>query len=387
MYGFAIEDAFASNTEISKQHPIGPNGVDYNVSLLTDNVPDLTDLDHYLRSITSQFKTPQEKAINIWRWSQRLRKQTSNPVEEDGFVLDPIALFNSYGHCNCGIISALNNTFWTNMGWKARYVQLGDHTVCETSWDGGETWHMFDASMSIYVFNEKGAVASVTEIEKNPNLYLEHYAPECGTNSVSGVNDHQGWRCASDRPVLYQRTLANGVDSYKAPNDLQENNLLTRWGQRFAMTFRPGEDYTRYFYRLDQTQPDTRYFRPLPNGEDAEKQHGHGNFRANGVWRYSPDLRNPETRRLVYRESGMSWEGESDLPAIHPKQKGAAGEIVFKINAANVVTSATMQLNGVRKLKNDVLKASVSRNAGINWQPIWNAKDNGAFEADDIDLT
>ena len=32
------------------------------------------------------------------------------------------------------------------MGYQARYVQLGDHTVSEEPWDGGENWHMFDIS-------------------------------------------------------------------------------------------------------------------------------------------------------------------------------------------------------------------------------------------------
>ena len=123
-------------------------GAVYNITLVTDSAPDLTDIESYLRSITSQYATPQEQAIAIWRWSQRLRKQTTNPVEEGHYVLDPVRMFNSYGYCNCGIISGINDAFWLRMGWKARYVQLGDHTVSECSWDGGKTWHMFDSSMS-----------------------------------------------------------------------------------------------------------------------------------------------------------------------------------------------------------------------------------------------
>src|ERR1700749_3752111 len=80
----------------------------YNLTLRTDSTPDVTDLPSYLRSITSQYKQPQEQAINIWRWSQRLRKQTSNPMENGQFVFDPIQFFNSYGYCNCGVVSGLN---------------------------------------------------------------------------------------------------------------------------------------------------------------------------------------------------------------------------------------------------------------------------------------
>ncbi len=363
------------------------NGAAYNVTIVTDNAPDMTDLEHYLWSITSQFDKPQDKAINIWRWSQRLRKQTSNPVEDGALVIDPMLLFNSYGHCNCGIVSGLNNTFWLNMGWKAHYVQLGDHTVCETSWDGGNNWHMFDASMSIYVFNEKGEVASTREIEQNPNLYLKNFAPECGTNPVNDVNDHQGWRCAADRPVLYKRSLANGVDSFLPPNDIQEFNLLTRWGQPYVLNLRPCENYTRYFKRLDEPQPDAHFYRPLPNGTDAEKEHGHGNFRANGVWEFAPDLKDSTVKDLVYSESGLSWEQHADLPAIHPKQGDAPGVVIFKINAANVVTSARIRINGTRSKKSDAMTLSVSRDGGINWIQTWTAAKTGKIDLEEITLS
>ena len=69
---------------------------------------------------------------------------------------------------------------------------------------------MFDASMSFYCFNDDGQVASVADIEKNPRFYLQQFAPEVGTNPVKDINDHNGWRKASDFPVHYKRTLANG---------------------------------------------------------------------------------------------------------------------------------------------------------------------------------
>ena len=326
----------------------GP-GPAYNITLVTDQVPDLTDIGSYLRSITSQYATPQEQAIAIWRWSQRLRKQTSNATEDGHFVLDPILLFNSYGHCNCGIVSGVNNALWLNMGWKAHYVQLGDHTVCECSWDDGKSWHMFDASMSFYCFNDRGEVASVHEIEKNPQFYLENFAPECGTNPVDDMNDHRGWRCASDGPVRFQRTLANGYDSFKPPNDVTDGNLYAQWGRRYVLNLRPAEHYTRYFQPLEGAGPGL--FRPV-NGKDMNVNQ---NLRANGVWHYAPDLRNPSTRALVYSESGVTWTKDG--------VKGP-GQVVFKVSAANVVTSAKLALKGTGA------SASLSRDAGLTWENV-----------------
>ncbi len=306
-----------------------PPAADFAITLVTDNAPDFTDIDSYLHSVTSQFATPQEKAINVWRWSQRLRKQTAYPTEDGHEVMDPIRMFTSYGYTQCGIISGIDNSLWLNLGWKARYVQLGDHTVCECSWDGGKTWHMFDNSMSAFCYNDKGEIAGTREIEKNPRYYLENFAPEAGTNPVKGLNDHQGWRVGTEHPVQFQRSIANGMDSFLAPNDVLEDHLATRWGKTYAITLRPNETYTRHFRSLDSGKPDPRYYRPL-RGKDPE-----GDFhsiRSNGVWKYSPDLKDSAN--------------------------------VFKVDAANVVTSAKITARG------SGVSLSTSRDAGITWTKV-----------------
>lgn len=356
----------------------------YNIRLLTDSTPDLTDLPSYLRSITAQYHTPQEQAIAIWRWSQQLRKQTSNPQVGGQDLFDPIALFNSFGHCNCGVVSGLNNAFWLNMGWKARYVQLGDHTVCETSWDGGKTWHMFDASMSFYCFNDAGQVASVTEIEKNPHFYLRNFAPECGTNPVRGVDDHQGWRQASDRPVHYQRSLANGWDSFKAPNSLDENALHAQWGQRYVLNLRPGEHYTRYFGGVEADSA-ARLFRPLKTGKDPESQHGHA-IRGNGVWRYAPDLRAANAVDHVYDSRGLAWGDVRAGFAARAANGAEPGVLVFRVSAANVVTSAKVVLAASRLGEADSVSVDVSTTAGITWSPAWKMTQTGAARSAEVDL-
>lgn len=328
-----------------------PPAADYNITLVSDSAPDFTDIESYLRSITSQYSTPQEKAIGVWRWSQRLRKQTSFPTEGGHVVNDPILFFTSYGYTMCGIISGINNGLWLNLGWKAHYVQLGDHTVCECSWDGGKTWHMFDNSMSIYCFNDKGEVASTREIENNPRFYLENFAPECGTNPVKGLKDSQGWRCASDHPVEYERTLANGMDSFLPPNDVIEDHLAAGYGRTCAVNLRLGESYTRYWRSLDAGKPDARYYRPL-HGKDVDLNRS---IRGNGVWRYAPDVRDPSTRPLIYSDSGVTWTREG--------VKGP-GHLIFKISAANVVTSSKVSMAATGA------SVSVSGDAGGHWDAV-----------------
>ncbi|HEV3029868.1 MAG TPA: hypothetical protein VG457_19980, partial [Planctomycetota bacterium] len=198
--------------------------------------------------------------------------------------------------------------------------------------------------------NDRGEVASVREIEKNPRFYLENFAPECGTNPVKGLQDHQGWRCASDHPVEFQRTLANGMDSFLPPNDVIEDHLAAGYGRGLVLNLRPGEHYTRHWTGLDGGKSDPRYYRPL-HGKDVDVQR---NIRGNGIWRYAPELHDPATRSLVYSESGVTWTKEG--------VKGP-GQVVFKVSAANVVTSAKLSIGASGAM------VSVSDDAGGHWTP------------------
>ena len=122
----------------------------YNIRLVTDNVPDYTDIGSFVHSVTGHLQTPQDKCIAVWRWGRRSRRQTSNSTEDGRLIWDPILHYNSYGTMNCGVISGLNIASWLQLGYQARYVQLGDHTVSEVSWDEGKNWHMSDSSKRFF---------------------------------------------------------------------------------------------------------------------------------------------------------------------------------------------------------------------------------------------
>lgn len=337
-------------------------GAAYNISLVTDSTPDLTDIESYLRSITAQYSTPQDKAVSIWRWSRRLRKQTTNPVEDGFYVIDPIRMFNSYGYCNCGIVSGVNNSLWLNMGWQAHYVQLGDHTVCETSWDGSRNWHMFDSSMSIYCFNDAGNIASVPEIEKNPRFYLQNFGPNCGSNPVRDANDFAGWRASGDGPVRYHRTLADGYSSFAAPNEIFSDHLAIQYGARYVLNLRPGENYTRYFDPLPLDGKKT--FRPVRGTMELDVDEGGQVSRGNGIWHYAPNLREAATRHYIYSDSGVTWTSAGVR---------GPGSVTFKVAAANAVTSAEFKVAGKG------LSLKVSRDAGQSWTSL--TLENGMAEA------
>lgn len=364
----------------------------FNIHLFTDNAPDYTDLQSFVQTATGNWQTPQEKAIAIWRWGRRSRRQTSCAVEGGRYVLDPILHYNSYGAMNCGIISMLNIACWKQLGYRGRYIQLGDHTVSEVSWDDGKSWHLFDSSMSIYCFNHAGQVASCEEIKEahacdlsggqsEPgHYYYYHYAPPCGSHPGP-----TGWRCAADQPVGYNRTLKEGAASYIDGFSIDKYCQHARSGHRYTLNLRPYESYTRYWSPLDRsTDPadppdkDLSYFRPMANGTDPDDQHGLKNLRGNGRWVFRPDLAAKDVRTVFYDDFGVALKAEDGAgPNLHSAEAGRPAWAIFKVYAANVITAMRIRAYGVRATDADLLRLLVSRDAGINWKCVWQAETQG----------
>ena len=363
----------------------------YNLHLFTDNGPDYTDLESFVQSATGAWQTPQDKSIAVWRWGRRSRRQTSCAVEDGRHLFDPILHYNSYGAMNCGVISSLNIACWLKLGYRGRYIQLGDHTVSEVSWDDGKSWHLFDSSMSIYCFNHAGEVASAEEIKEahacelsggksEPgHYYFYHYAPPCGSHPGP-----TGWRSAADQPVGYNRTLSAGASSYTDGFSVDKYCQYARYGHRYTLNLRPYESYTRYWTPLDRAKEpaaaakDRAYFRPMANGSDPDDQHGLNNLRGNGRWLFKPNLAAKEIRTVFYDDSGVALKVEDGAgPNLHPAEAGRAAWAVFKVYAANVITAMQIEAAGVRGTDADLLRLSVSRDAGLHWGPVWQAEGTG----------
>lgn len=363
----------------------------YNLRLVTDNGPDYTDIQSFVQSATERWATPQEKCIAIWRWGRRSRRQTSCAHEDGRLIWDPILHYNSYGTMNCGVISALNISSFLQLGYQARYVQLGDHTVSEVSWDGGQSWHLFDSSMSFFCFNHAGEVASCQEIMESHacelsggksepgHYYLYHGAPQCVSHMGAG-----GWRSASDQPVAYKRTLINGASSYTDGFSVSKYTQYARFGRRYTLNLLPHQSYTRYWRPLDRNNPNVTdqqrpdYYRPL-GGRDPDQQHGLNNIRGNGVWVFQPDLADADCRKAFYDSQGVRTRTEDGAaPNLHPERPGRPALVVFKVSAANVITSMRIEASGLRSEPGDVIRLLASRNAGIRWTPVWQSQNTGS---------
>lgn len=189
-------------------------------------------------------------------------------------------------------------------------------------------------------------------------------------------------------PVYNLRLLTDStpdlsdIDSYLRSITSQH---ATQQDKAIAINLREREHYTRYFGHLAD-EDKSRTFRPLKNGKDPEGQHSHLGIRANGIWQYAPDLRNRFADQLVYDSADVTFGDARSGFAVKPRDAKAAGTVVFRVPASNIVTSAKLLLKVSRSSDSDVVSVSVSRTAGTSYQSAWVCTEKGNAMAVEIDL-
>ncbi len=363
----------------------------HDIHLYTDSSPDYVSIEDFAATATSVWDDPEDQAVAFWRWMVRGHLQTSATFEDGAPLWDPIRFYGSYPNTFCGYMAAFLTAFVDVMGgdWRHRYVELGDHTVAEVSWDAGATWHMFDASMVVYARRHDGAIASCADIaapgscalsdlwggaaDEPGHLYLYHAAPECMTNPPDP--DHplelgypSGYRKAADNPVPFSRTLRNGADSYISGFSVQEAFTHVRRGCRNRLHLHPGHAYTRYWEPLGAGP---EYARLTSKGLDPNDSYYPTSIRGNGRWEIAPDFAAADVRGGWHQLTGLVHRDQDGGggPVLRPGPGVTLADAVLKIDAANVLTSARVYLAG-RRGDGDQVMLDISRNAGCTWIPV-----------------
>lgn len=360
----------------------------HDIHLHTDSTPDHVSIEDFVATATSAWDQPEDQAIALWRWMVRSHLQTSATFEDGAPLWDPIQFYGSYANTFCGYMAAFLTAYVDVMGgdWRHRYVELGDHTVAEVSWDAGATWHMFDASMVAYARRHDGTIAScadlaeatsceLSELWGDPGAeaghhYLYHLAPECMTNppdptQAANLGYPSGYRKASDNPVVFSRTLRNGADSYTSGFDVQEAFTHVRRGWRNRLHLHPGHTYTRYWQPLGSGP---QYARLTSQGNDPNDSFYPANIRSNGRWEIAPDLGAADVRGGWHDLTGLVHRDQDG--GLGPALRAAAGvdtaAAVVTVDAANVINSGRVHLAGQRG-PGDQMILELSRDAGCTW--------------------
>ncbi len=351
-----------------------------NLKVVTDASPDYSDLESMVHSMTSQWASDVEKCWAVFYWLHKARRQTS-PIMIHGLALtDPVRQFNDYGHAMCSTISGINASIWNAMGYKVKYWDITGHTVPEVFYDG--SWHMYDNSMSaIYTLCDGKTIAGVEDIGKKGGCETSGGKVEPGhiakyhCLTATGKNGFlTGADCARD--------LAQQYRCFN-PNSLKYRYYFNDWdrGHRYILNLRQGEVYTRYYRRLDVTTPggvqqhkkypkylaDQAYY--IPNqGKDPEAANIRYRIRSNGRREWKPDLAPDKLSKSVVSELNVV---PLDPKGVRPDRAGTTGEVVFKVEGGNVITSLNIRGSTSRKTNGDVIALSVSTTNGLAWKEVW----------------
>jgi hypothetical protein len=346
----------------------------FNLKIVTDASPDYSDMSSMIRSITGRWETPEQKCWAMFYWNHIARRQTT-PMNLHGLALtDPIRQFNDYGYTMCSTISGINCAIWDAMGLRARYWDISLHTVSEVEYDG--RWHMYDNSMTaLYTLCDGRTIAGVEDIGK-PGAC----AASGGVEEPGHVARYHCLMATSPRGFLTGADTIRSLDEeYRCfhPKGLKYRAYFYDWdrGHRYILNLRNSESYTRHYHSLGKT---AEYY--VPNqGKDPESANERYRIRGNGVWTFRPTL---TAEGLA---AGAHWT--SNLTAsigggVAPTRAAARGEIVFKLEGANVITSLKIRGSFLRQTEQDVNRIAVSTVNGLVWKTVWENQRTGETPLD-----
>ena len=345
-------------------------GAVYNLKVVTDASPDYSDLPSLIRSATGKWSTVEEKCWAMFYWNHIARRQTA-PMELHGMALtDPIRQFNDYGYTMCSTISGINCSIWDAMGLRTRYWDISNHTVPEVEYAG--RWHMYDNSMTaLYTLCDGKTLAGVADIG----------AP--GACAASAGRTEPGhiarYHCLMATSPLGFLTGADTIrpldEEYRCfnPNGLKYRSYFYDWdrGHRYILNLRDHETYTRHYGSLGKAQ---EFYVPNSNGKDPEAANERYRIRGNGLWSYKPALTPDGLKISAHSLSNVHALTQG---GISPTGAGKPGDIIFKINGANVITALRIRARLLRTTASDRATIAVSTHNGLAWQEIWNLDQTG----------
>ena len=340
-----------------------------NIKVVTDASPDYSDMDSMIHSITASWETPAEKCWAMFYFNHIARRQTSPMIIHGLECTDPIRQFNDYGYTMCSTIAGLNCSIWDAMGYNVKLWDITLHTVPEVEYEG--RWHMYDNSMSaLYTLCDGRTIAGVEDIGKDGGCPLSDGRIEPGHIAryhCLNAGSNNGFLTGADCP----RDLEQEYRCFK-PSGLKYRYYYNNWdrGHRYILNLRDNEVYTRYYKSLGGSN---EYYVPN-NGKDPEAANSRYRIRGNGIQTFKPALTGDSLKKSIHSISNCKVIN----PAIvTPEKAGEIGEVIFKIEGANVISRLLIKAVLLRKTNADINRLSISTTNGLTWKQVWNNDKTG----------
>lgn len=333
-----------------------------NLRVVTDASPDYSDMASLVHSITAKWDADAQKMWAMFYWNHIGRRQTTPMCLHNFEVTDPIRQFNDYGFTMCSTISGVNAATWDYMGYQSRYWEIGRHTVSEVKY--GDKWHIYDNSLSaIYTLCDGKTIAGVQDVGAEGSCEKSG-----GKKELGHIAKYHCLTATSDNGFLIGADCARTVESEALsfhPTVLKHQYFYkcADYGHRYILNIRDGESYTRHYAKLGDYP---QYFVPR-DGRDLEKSNPRYRIRANGTRTFEPVLTKEGLPRTIYSSTGIE---PLDGGGLQPVEAGKAGEVVFKVEGANVITSLKIVAGFAMGSSDDQAVISISTTNGKQWRMV-----------------
>jgi hypothetical protein len=342
-----------------------------NLKVVTDASPDFSDIPSLLHSATGAYPTIEEKCWALFYWVHIARRQTAPMIMHGVEVTDPIRQFNDLGYTMCSTVAGINCALWHHLGLPVRFWDVTLHTVSECFYNG--RWHMYDNSMSaLYTLCDGKTIAGVEDLGRELGC-----AASGGSVEPGHLVRYHCLTATSPRGFLTGADCARDLD--QEARCFRTSGLKLRtyyhnwdWGHRYILNLREGESYTRYYHSLG----DSPQFYVPNRGKDPESVNPRYQIRGNGVWKWNPRFTPQNLPQLTYASSNIAVDQDGTL---RPAIAGSVGELVLKINTANICTSQQVKAAGYRASSGDRLEVWISTTNGLQWTCVHKSAELGDF--------
>jgi hypothetical protein len=381
-------------------------GIVSHVSVVSDQIEDVSSLEAWKKAFISDTMTDQQKAIAIWKSVCEFRHQAIPPAEgltigpaSASHVHDPIKAFNVYGYGQCCCASAHIETLARYLGLETRGWGINNHSVPEIKIDG--RWSMFDASlMNYFLTPDRQTIAGLGEIHSSIVEWLQQH-PEYKNKKgrdLEGLMKNGGWKAGPT--VLaggtgYDRNGWLPAKTHTWGSSIMEFGGAEVAGGKKAFPFDYG---TAVGYEVNiQLRPGEKLVRRWSNqGHHVNESDGGGypvNDRELGYAAAWGDL-NPSTRigngTLEYRlpladgrfKSGMltvenlSSRSEAPGAAVHVSGGASRGTLIFRMPSSYVYLGGQLTFTPLIA-PGGIITVSISDNNGLDWKKIAEASISG----------
>ena len=296
-----FEQTWESNRSVRMEN-IG--GTDVVNPWLRSGRNDFRSLDKIAASAIEPGMTQSEKARALWWQEVQHRFHLEGDNAE---LLDPVKVFNVYGHNTCGNDSICLAGLWRKAGFKVAPARLVGHCVTQVFYDG--SWHLMDGDMhSIYLLRDNETVAGEQDLVRDHDLIRRTH-----TQGILQPDRREGDEWESSIYVFEGSVTG---DRNSANSDLN-------------MTLRPGEAMVWRWGHLDPI----KYHGPRPPQFPDRL--------CNGLWEYGPDFGQPHWRAGATSVVSIR-EKEGSLMA----EEGKTGVIVWTVSCPYIFVGGTLEVEG-----------------------------------------